>query len=226
MASRDSIYFDYREYTMSGLSSGVREEKARGIWSEVEEGESDCMLYSYIFRIIFSAGCNRICFHGAAYSIFGYYEESCGVDYDRYAAVEFCAGVYYLQPVLQKRFGARKGVLILGAVWGIWHLPLDFFFYVTPDKGVIMTINQIITCVGIGIFMGYVYMKTENIWAPVIVHFLNNNLALVISGEFSADALMNQSVTWGDIPIALLTNGLLFGLFLFAKQYREKPAVQ
>ena len=107
-----------------------------------------------------------------------------------------------------------------------WHLPLDFFFYVTPDKGVIMTINQIITCVGIGIFMGYVYMKTENIWAPVIVHFLNNNLALVISGEFSADALMNQSVTWGDIPIALLTNGLLFGLFLFAKQYREKPAVQ
>ena len=79
---------------MSGLSSGVREVKARGIWSEVEEGESDCMLYSYIFRIIFSAGCNRICFHGAAYSIFGYYEESCGVDYDRYAAVEFCAGVY------------------------------------------------------------------------------------------------------------------------------------
>jgi membrane protease YdiL (CAAX protease family) len=133
---------------------------------------------------------------------------------------------YYLQPILQKRFGARKGVLILGVVWGIWHLPLDFFFYVTPDKGVIMTISQIITCVGIGIFMGYVYMKTENIWAPVIVHFLNNNLALVISGEFSADVLMNQSVSWGDIPIALLTNGLLFGLFIFAKQYREKPTEQ
>lgn len=32
---------------------------------------------------------------------------------------------YYLQPFLQKRFGLRKGVLLLGLVWGIWHLPLD-----------------------------------------------------------------------------------------------------
>lgn len=131
---------------------------------------------------------------------------------------------YYLQPCLQKRFGLRKGVLILGVVWGLWHLPLDFFYYVTPDKGLIMTGNQIIVCVALGIFMGYVYMKTENIWAVVIIHFLNNNLALVISGEFSADVLMNQSVSWNDLLSALLLNGVLFGLFIFAKQYRKKSA--
>lgn len=129
---------------------------------------------------------------------------------------------YYLQPFLQKRFGMRKGVLLLGVLWGLWHLPLDFFYYVTPDSGVVMTVNQIIVCVALGIFMGYVYMKTENIWAVVIIHFLNNNLALVISGEFSADALMNQSLSWSDILPALLLNGVLFGLFIFARQYREK----
>ena len=41
---------------------------------------------------------------------------------------------YYLQPLLQKRFGMRTGVLILGVVWGVWHVFLDFFFYTTPDR--------------------------------------------------------------------------------------------
>lgn len=129
---------------------------------------------------------------------------------------------YYLQPVLQKRFGLRGGVLLLGVLWGLWHLPLDIFFYVTPDKGLIMTVSQIITCVGLGIFFGYAYMKTENIWVPVLLHFLNNNLILVISGEFSADVLQNQTVAWSDIPLAFMLNGVLFGIFILAKVYRGK----
>ena len=126
---------------------------------------------------------------------------------------------------LQRKFGLRRGVLLLGVLWGLWHLPLDIFFYVTPDKGLIMTVNQIITCVGLGIFFGYTYMKTQNIWVPVILHFLNNNLVLVVSGEISADVLENQSVAWSDIPLALLLNGVLFGVFILAKVYREKKEV-
>lgn len=129
---------------------------------------------------------------------------------------------YYLQPVLQKRFGLRGGVLILGIVWGLWHLPVDFFYYVSPDQGIIMLVSQIITCVTYGIFFGYVYMRTNNIWAVVIIHFLNNNLAPVIAGNYSADVLQNQSVTWAQIPWSLLLNGVLFGVFLLAKPFRAK----
>ena len=117
-------------------------------------------------------------------------------------------------------------MLILGVVWGIWHLPLDFFYYVTPEYGVAMTVNQIINCVTLGIFLGFAYMKTENIWVPVIIHFLNNNLIMVISGAFSAEVLENNSVSWMQIPITLLIDVLLFGLFIFAKQYRrDEPEV-
>jgi membrane protease YdiL (CAAX protease family) len=129
---------------------------------------------------------------------------------------------YYLQPILQEKFGLRPGVLLLGLLWGLWHLPLDIFFYVTPDKGLIMVVSQIITCVGLGIFFGYAYMKTENIWVPVIMHFLNNNLVLVISGTVSADVMENQNVAWSDIPLALVLNGVLFGVFILAKEYRRK----
>ena len=38
---------------------------------------------------------------------------------------------YYLQPLLQNKLGLRAGVVVLGIVWGLWHLPIDFFYYTT-----------------------------------------------------------------------------------------------
>ncbi len=127
---------------------------------------------------------------------------------------------YYLQPLLQKRFGMRTGVLILGVAWGVWHVFLDFFYYTTPDRGLIMLVSQIITCVTIGIFLAWAYLRTNNIWVPTIIHFLNNNLVAVIANDYSAEVLENQQVTWGMIPSALLLNGILFGLFLLSKEFR------
>ncbi len=129
---------------------------------------------------------------------------------------------YYLQPILQKRFGMRRGVLLLGVVWGLWHIFLDFFFYTTPDKGLIMTVSQIITCIGLGIFFAWAYLKTNNIWVPVILHFLNNNLILVVANDYSVEILQNQAVTWEAIPAAILLNGVLFGVFILSKEFRKK----
>ena len=62
-------------------------------------------------------------------------------------------------------------------------------------------------------------MKTKNIWVPVIAHFLNNNMAAVLSGGGS-EALQNQQITWGSLVPALLVNLLFFGIFIFAKPFR------
>lgn len=133
---------------------------------------------------------------------------------------------YYLQPFLQKKFGLRGGVLILGLVWGIWHLPVDFFFYVTPDKGLVMLVSQLITCTGLGIFFAYAYMKTNNIWVPVILHFMNNNLVPIVSGTYSADVLQDQQIAWSDIPMALLMSALFFGSFIISKVFTEKKTAE
>lgn len=129
---------------------------------------------------------------------------------------------YYLQPILQKRFGMRAGLLILGVVWGVWHIFLDFFYYTTPDMGLAMTLIQIITCVTLGIFFAWAYLKTDNIWVPVILHFMNNNLAPVMANNYSMDVLENQQVTWAMVPQTLLLNGVVFGLFLLSKEFRVK----
>lgn len=129
---------------------------------------------------------------------------------------------YYLQPLLQKRFGMRRGVLVLGVVWGLWHIFMDFFFYTTPDRGLIMTISQIITCLGLGIFFAWAYLKTENIWVPVILHFLNNNLILLVANDYSVEVMQNQAVTWEMIPSAILLNGVLFGALILSKEFRKE----
>lgn len=89
-----------------------------------------------------------------------------------------------------------------------------------------MTATQIITCVTIGIFFAWAYLKTDNIWVPVVLHFLNNNLAPVMADNYSLDVLENQQVTWAMVPGALLLNGVVFGLFLLSKEFRGKEEIR
>lgn len=133
---------------------------------------------------------------------------------------------YYLQPLFQKRFGLKGGVILLGCVWAVWHLPIDFFYYTTPDMGLAALVSQFITCITLGLFMAYAYMKTQNIWVPVIIHFLNNNMAVVFSGTYSADVLQNQQIHWGEIPVALVLNLLIFGWVIFLKPFKENNNLQ
>lgn len=126
---------------------------------------------------------------------------------------------YFLQPVLQKKMGKRLGVIILGVVWAFWHIGVDFMYY-TTECGAQVLVSQIITCVVIAIFFGYAYMKTENIWVVVIMHYLNNNLGALLGGGGS-QALQNQQIPWSYIPIHALS-GIVFFLFIFAPLYNKK----
>ena len=128
---------------------------------------------------------------------------------------------YFLMPVMQKKFGMKLGVILLGIVWGLWHIPVDTMFY-TEDSVPQMIVGQIITCVFIGIFLGYAYLKTNNIWVPVAIHYLNNNLIPIITGTFTADVMQNQHVEWLYLIEVLVLDFIIFGLFIFAREYRGR----
>lgn len=125
---------------------------------------------------------------------------------------------YYFQPLLQKRFGKIGGVLLLGVLWGLWHLPLDVFFY-SPETSLQSIVAHQITCITLGVFFAFAYMSTNNIWVPVLLHYLNNNMIVVVSG--SAE-IGNQVYGWGEIGFALLLNGVIFLPFLAAKVFRRE----
>ena len=113
---------------------------------------------------------------------------------------------YYLQPLLQKRFGLIGGVLLLGVVWGIWHFNIDLMGYYSKDPGTSAIASRIITCVALGIFFAYAYMKTQNLWVHMSV-------------------MQDQVSTWNDIPIELVSM-LVFAIFIFAPIYRKRKEAE
>lgn len=113
----------------------------------------------------------------------------------------------FLQPLLQKRFGPRRGVVLLGVLWGVWHLPLNVFFY-SPDTWLQSLVNQIVLCVCLAVFFGYAQHKTRTVWVPVVLHYLNNNLIAIFAG--SADVIENQIIGWADVAASAVMLAVLY----------------
>lgn len=128
---------------------------------------------------------------------------------------------FFLQPFLQKRFGLKGGVILLGVIWGLWHLPINVFYY-SPDTWLQSILIHQITCITFSVFFGYAYGKTENLWVPIVIHYINNNMAVVVT---QSTDLGNQVYRWEDVLFLLLINGILFVPFLFTKVYK-KPKKQ
>lgn len=122
---------------------------------------------------------------------------------------------YYLQPRMQARFGNRLGVVLLGVVWGLWHLPLNLFYY-APETPLQSIAAQVGSCVCYGVVMAWGYCRTGNLWVPVIMHFLNNNLGIVFIPDLS---YQNQVYSWPDVMFSILFLVVLHLPFLADKVF-------
>lgn len=125
---------------------------------------------------------------------------------------------YYLQPLVQKKFGAIKATFILGFMWGIWHLPLNLFYYNMLEDALLSVMMQVISTTISGIFFAYFYMKTKNIWCPIILHYLNNSLVSI----FPSASTETRDIAVVPVVAAIAAlNFLLFGWPIFTKFYRD-----
>ncbi|MDE5777997.1 MAG: CPBP family intramembrane metalloprotease [Lachnospiraceae bacterium] len=122
---------------------------------------------------------------------------------------------YFLQPVMQRKFGLRKGVIVLGLLWGIWHLPIHLFYY-SPQTSLQSILVQLAGCVGMGIFFGWVYMRTHNIWAVAIMHFINNNVGSALFAASPSDVVWE----WRSTLISICIYLIVYLPFLLTKEYR------
>lgn len=136
---------------------------------------------------------------------------------------------FYLQPLLEKNLGMVKGVLALGLIWGLWHLPLNLFYYSANGMGFMSLINQIANTLTLSIFMAYAYNKTGSIWAPTLIHYINNNMIPLFAKDLSQlqDLLQNQTYTWESTGAMFAFGLVFFGAFAFSKyvkdpKYRKK----
>ena len=106
----------------------------------------------------------------------------------------------------------------MGVLWGLWHLPLNLFFY-SPETTLQSIASQFVVCVTLGVFFTFAYEKCgKNIWVPILLHYLNNNMILVWTG--TAD-ISNQVIRWADVGVSTVMYAAVFLPFLAAKCYRR-----
>lgn len=81
----------------------------------------------------------------------------------------------FLYPQMKAKFGKRKGWLISGVIWGIWHWPLIWLIgyeYGTDYVG-FPVVGMLIFCiftVAAGILCDWLYEKSKCIWIPSVFH--------------------------------------------------------
>ncbi len=63
-------------------------------------------------------------------------------------------------------------VVASSVIFGLGHIPG------TIGMPPLVTISKVIWTIGMGIFFGMVYKKTNNLWIPIIIHFLINVCAI------------------------------------------------
>ena len=134
----------------------------------------------------------------------------------------------YLAPRLKEIYGYKKSILLTGFIWGIWHLPLNLFYY---SDGVLTSqiysiLVQLVFCIFIGIFLTYAYNKTKSIWAPVMIHYLNNNLALLFVTDLSKDIFSGQHYDLKGTLFSIISSIILFGIFIFSKYIKDQELWQ
>ena len=90
----------------------------------------------------------------------------------------------FLYPQLKAKFGKRKGWLIGGVIWGVWHWPIMWMIgyeYGTDYVG-FPIVGMLIFCIyttAIGILCDWVYEKSNCIWLPSIFHGAFNAIAAI-----------------------------------------------
>lgn len=130
----------------------------------------------------------------------------------------------YLAPRLKEIYGFKKSILLTGFIWGIWHLPLNLFYYSDGllTSQIYSILVQLVFCTFLGIFLTYAYNKTKSIWAPVMIHYLNNNLAILFVTDFSKDIFSGQHYDLKGTLFSIVGSILFFGIFIFSKYIKDE----
>ncbi|WP_085832294.1 CPBP family intramembrane glutamic endopeptidase [Clostridium merdae] len=123
----------------------------------------------------------------------------------------------YLLPKLRLFFSDRASLIISGAIWGIWHLPIIVMghnygttYWGYPVLGILV---MIVFCVVLGIIEGYVSIKLESAIPAAMIHSTVNAGAALPSffAKSGYNPLLGPAITGliGGLPFIVLAVILL-----------------
>lgn len=104
----------------------------------------------------------------------------------------------FLQPKLNKKFTPIITSVIIGLLWGVWH--------VNFTGGIFGFILYTITMIELSIVMTYIYEKTNgNMYLMIIIHFcFNLSSRFILWDRFSKELYLVQAIVFGVVSLLII----------------------
>lgn len=91
--------------------------------------------------------------------------------------------------------GARRGILLVGLIWAVWHFPIVLFGLHAYPASVIGLLSMTLVCVLLSFVLGYARIKSGSVLLAAYLHILGNALAgIVISAAPRADIVVSFGI--------------------------------
>ena len=72
------------------------------------------------------------------------------------------------------RIGKKRGILLLGLIWSVWHYPVIWMGHNYPGYPVLGTLLMTVFTTCLAFILGYAMLKTGSIWLVAFMHGLTN----------------------------------------------------
>ncbi|MFA4860956.1 lysostaphin resistance A-like protein [Methanoregula sp.] len=152
---------------------------------------------------------------GMFFTFMGIYLVTFFVAWPKYFGEEY-GWRFYLQDRLFALCGGYKGVVLVGLIWGLWHLPLSLMGLNFPANLVMGNLVYLVYAIVVGIIFSYAVLKTESIWVAVLLHAITDSLVVV-----GYPYLANGQILVAFLPLLVLL-GVLAALLLKSKIWIEE----
>lgn len=83
----------------------------------------------------------------------------------------------FLQPALERRFGAFRGTLAVGAIWSYWHLPANLSGYNDSEHPILGAL-VVFPIIVVAMSFGFAWLRrvSGSAWPAALAHGANNTL--------------------------------------------------
>lgn len=115
-----------------------------------------------------------------------------------------------LQPEMARRWGSFKGTLLVGLIWGYWHLPVNLAGYNGTHHPVLQALFFFqINTIAMSFVLALLVQRSGSIWPAALAHAANNVLqsgTLIVASNWRADLLAG---TLASILVGMICAWLL-----------------
>lgn len=109
----------------------------------------------------------------------------------------------YLQPLLERKFAFTLTSLIIGIIWGLWHLPL--WFIQTANQSNMNYLSFVVYCIAFSFIIGLLYRITKSTFACVLLHAWGNTLQGMFTMNYLTQPLdLKLILTWTCIVLVII----------------------